>query len=249
MERLLEDVKKIAGLMEKSRYTVVLSGAGISTEGSGPDFQNPDSALWKMVAPSDFTIHRFENDPEAFYEAGAPYFDLLEEAEPNEVHIVLAELEKRGLVKMVITQNIDGLHQRAGSENVLEIHGTLRSASCVQCDYGVLLKDVLPETGKSTQPPQCPKCGEILKPDVVFSGEPPPPDFERAKEAVKRAELLIIVGSNMQTPPVDQLPVGGGDLVIINHVPTGYDGQARVVVNESAARVMRLLLEELDKRK
>ncbi len=249
MERLHEDVKKIADLLENSSYTVVITGAGISTEGSGPGFHSPDSGLLKMVAPSDFTIHRFENSPEAFYEAGAPYFDLMEKADPNEVHTSLAELEKRGLVKTVVTQNIDGLHQKAGSKNVLEIHGTLRSASCMECDYQAMLEDVLPETKESPQPPRCPKCGEVLKPDVVFSNEPPPPDFHRAKEELEKADLVIIVGSNMQTPPADRLPIGSANLVVVNHAPTGYDSQAGVVVNASTARVMRLLLEELDRRK
>lgn len=249
MKSLHEDIKKIADLIEQSRHTVVFTGAGISAERGLSDFLNPGSRLPTMLAPDEFTIQRFKKNPAAFYEAGVPYFDILEQIAPNEVHTGLAELEKRGLVKAIVTQNIDGLHQKAGSKNVLEIRGTLRTASCVQCDLTLAIEDVPADTEEKPLVPLCPECGEPLKPDVVLSGEPPPPDYHKAEEEIKQAELMIVVGSGLQSSPADQLPADRKNLVIINDTPTSYDQKAKVVINESPVRVIRLLLEELNNRR
>jgi len=244
----MEEVKQIADLLGQSSHTVVFTGAGILVDRGLPDFHSLSDRLPTMVAPDDFSIRRLEADPQAFYEAGVPYFDILERIEPNEVHNVLADLEKRGQVKAIVTQNIDGLHRKAGSKNVLEIHGTLRTASCVNCDLQLEIEDVLAVAGEKPLVPLCPDCGEPLKPDVVLSGEPPPPDYHKAFEEVKRADLVIIIGSNLKTSPADQLPVDNKNLVIINDTPTNYDRQAKIVTNENPIKVMMMLSEELDRR-
>ncbi len=248
MEELLDNIKKIAGLIENSSYTVILTGAGVSTESGVPDFRSPGSGLWTMLDPELFTIQGFKANPKAFYEAGAPFVRLLEKAGPNETHTVLAELERRGLVKAVITQNVDGLHQKGGSERVLEIHGTLSTASCIHCGRQVTIDEVAADVEEGLLPPLCVECGEPLKPDVVLFGEPLSPDYREAIEEAQKADLIIVIGSSMQVSPANQLPAFCENLVIINRTPTCYDQQAKVVINESTARVMRLLLEELDNR-
>ncbi len=245
MENLPEKIKMIAGLLRNSNYAVVLTGAGVSTESGIPDFRSPGSGLWTMLDPELFTIGGFKANPGAFYEAGAQFFRQIKEAEPNETHLVLAELERRGLIKTIITQNVDGLHQKGGAERVLEIHGTLNSASCIYCRRQVTIEEMVADVGEGLLPPLCVECGEPLKPDVVLFGEPLSPDYREAMEEAQRADLILVIGSGMQVSPANQLPSWCDNLVIINRVPTFYDQQARVVVNESAARVMRLILEEL----
>lgn len=164
------------------------------------------------------------------------------------MHSVLAELEKRGLVKAIITQNIDGLHQEAGSKKVLEIRGNLRSATCVHCDRKISIEDLLADAGEDSFLPVCSECGEPLKPDVVLIGEPPPPDYDKAKEEARRADLMIIIGSIMPFSPDNQLPADCKNIVVINRSTTFYDERARVVINDNPPKVMELLLEELNKR-
>ncbi len=248
MEELRNNIKKIADLVEQNSHTVVLTGAGVSTESGVPDFRSPGSGLWTMVNPELFTIEGFKANPKEFYESGMPFFKLLREAEPNETHTVLAELEERGLVKAIITQNVDGLHQKGGAERVLEIHGTLSTASCLHCGRQFTLDQVAADIEEGLLPPLCPDDGEPLKPDVVLFGEPLASDYLEALEEARKADLIIVLGSSMQVSPANELPSYGKRLVIINRTPTFYDQQAKVVVHESAARVMRLLKEELDNR-
>lgn len=249
MEDLSENVKKIAHLLEESNHAVVLTGAGVSTESGVPDFRRPGSGLWTMLDPELFTINGFRANPKAFYEGGASFFRLLQEAEPNEGHTVLAELERRGLVKAVITQNVDGLHQKGGSKKVLEIHGTLSSASCMHCSRQFSMEEVAADVEEGLLPPLCVDCGEPLKPDVVLFGEPLSPDYAEAIKEAQQADLIVVIGSSMQVSPANQLPAYSENLVIINRTPTFYDQQARVVINESTARTLRFLLDELDSRK
>ena len=246
-KELMDRIKKIADLLGQSSYTVVLTGAGVSTESGVPDFRSPGSGLWTMIDPELFTIQGFKANPKAFYEGGAPFVKMLDEAEPNESHTVLAELEKRGLVKAIITQNVDGLHQKGGSKQVLEIHGTLSSASCMHCGKQVSIEEVAADIEEGLIPPLCIDCGEPLKPDVVLFGEPLSPDYRQALEEANRADLIMVIGSSMQVSPANQIPALCDKLVIINRMATFYDNQAEVVINESASMVMRLLKDELDR--
>jgi len=249
LEQFSDKVKKVADLLQESNYTVIFTGAGVSTEHYSHNLGSPGRSLPVMVAPEDFTIGRFKDDPQSFYEEGEPFFSMIYQLEPNEVHTALAELEKRGLLKVVITENIDGLHKKAGSKRVLEIRGTLRSASCEECKRQVAIDDLLADAEKGSFLPVCPDCGEPLRPDVVFSDEPLPPDYYEAKDEAGRAELMVVIGSALEVSPDNQLPAECKNLVIINQNPTLYDQQAQVVINESPVKVMKLLLEELNNRK
>ncbi len=249
MEQLHEKVKEVADLLTESNNTVVFTGRGISSEDYDHNLSSPGKNLPVMVAPEDFTIQRFKDDPQSFYEEGEPFFSMIYQLEPNEVYTTLAEFEKRGLVKSIITDNIDGLHKKAGSRQVLEIRGTLRSASCTQCNRQVAVEDVLADAEEGKFLPLCPDCGEPLRPDVVFSDESLPPDFYTAKDEAKKAELMLIIGSTMEASPENQLPAECRNLVVINQAPTAYDQRAKVVINDNPKKVMKLLLEELNNRK
>ncbi len=248
MDQFQERIKKIADLLLEKSYPVVLSGAGVSTESGIPDFRSPVDGLWTVVDPELFTIQGFRARPEAFYRAGAPFFRQIIKAEPNPTHTGLAELEKRGLIKAVITQNVDGLHQKGGSEKVLEIHGTLSSASCSFCDQKMPTAEVLKEVENGVLPPRCLECGEVIRPDVVLFGEQLTTDYQLALREAQNADLVMVIGSSMEVAPANQIPALCENLIIINRTHTFYDRQALVTVSESTSYVLDRLLEELNSR-
>jgi NAD-dependent deacetylase len=217
---------------------VVLTGAGISTESGIPDFRSP-TGIWAQYDPMEYaTIDAFRRDPEKVWEFYAQRLGVLAEAEPNAGHLALAELERRGLVQAVVTQNIDGLHQRAGSREVIEVHGSIRSATCLECGT---------EAPLDRAAPRCPACGAIMKPGVVLFGELLPVEaMERAGELAHGAGLLLVVGSSLEVYPVAGLPdetlSAGGALAIVNRGPTPFDGQADVRVDAGAGETLSTLL-------
>ena len=178
---------KLAELIRHRQPCVVLTGAGISTESGIPDFRSP-TGIWARYDPMEYaTIGAFRRDPVKVWEFYALRFEVLTSAEPNAGHLALAELERRGLVSAIVTQNIDGLHLRAGSQDVVEVHGSIRSAVCLECGERVALEDVVAALRDAPAPP-CPRCGSILKPDVVMFGELLPEGaMERASELARAA--------------------------------------------------------------
>src|SRR5256714_9078080 len=157
-----ESVSTLATLLRERQPCVVLTGAGISTESGIPDFRSP-TGIWAQYDPMEYaTIDAFRRDPVKVWEFYGLRLDTLAKAEPNAGHLALAELERRGLVRAVVTQNIDGLHQRAGSREVIEVHGSIRTARCLACGEQTPLDRAMP---------RCPRCGEIMKPGVVMFGE------------------------------------------------------------------------------
>ncbi len=243
MEQLLEKVQKLAALLNNSSYAVILTGSGVSVKEDN-NLGSSGSGLWTMLNPDDFTILRYKENPNAFYEAGAPFFSMLEE-KPGESHIAIANLEKRGLVKTIITENIDGFHQDAGSKNVLEIFGTLRSTSCTSCEYTVETKKILDKV-KEGHLPTCPDCGQPLKPDVVLFGEPLKEDYERAKEEIEKSDLVMVIGTGINSPPTQKLLANNGNLIIINNDLTTQDNRAKEIIKESPHKVLKLLLDALN---
>jgi NAD-dependent deacetylase len=196
------------------------------------------------LIPNDFTINRFKENPNAFYEVGAPLFSILDDI-PGEAHRVIAELEKKGLIKTVITKNVDGFHQEAGSSNVLEIYGTLRSASCTSCEYKVETKEIV-DTVKKGALPKCPDCGQPLRPDVVLFGEPLAEDYHKAKHEVEKSDLVLVIGTGVITSPAKELLANSNSLVMINPDSTTQDSRAKVIINERPDKVLKLLLEALN---
>ena len=232
----------LAELIRGNRPCVVLTGAGVSTESGIPDFRSP-TGLWAKLDPLEYgSIDAFRADPLKVWSFYKPRVAMLTEAEPNPAHLALAELEHRGLVQAVVTQNIDLLHERAGSREVVEVHGSIRTATCPGCGGRYELEHVL-ELLAEADAPACPTCGEIVKPDVVFFGELLPPEaIDRAFELARGAALLLVVGSSLEVYPVAALPeetlAGGGRLAIVNRGRTPYDRRASMRIDGSAGEVL-----------
>ncbi|MDQ3725438.1 MAG: NAD-dependent protein deacylase, partial [Actinomycetota bacterium] len=197
-----------------------MTGAGVSVPSGIPDFRTPETGLWAKVDPMEVAhISVFEREPERFWSYYRPRFQALGGKEPNRAHEALAELERRGLIEGVITQNIDRLHRAAGSENVIEMHGSIETSSCRECGtaYGIdQVDDLFDERGVAV----CPACGGAIKPDVVLFGEFLPEEaMARATELAEGAELMLCVGSSLAVHPVAGLPqltlARGGKLAIV----------------------------------
>ncbi|MFZ5648891.1 MAG: SIR2 family NAD-dependent protein deacylase [Bacillota bacterium] len=245
---MMDKIHLLAGLLLASNRTMVLTGAGISTESGIPDFRGPDG-LWNKVDPMYvFSADTFVYRPEVFYKTGMPLLGTLQEAKPNAAHVVIGELEKAGLVWAVVTQNVDGLHQKAGSKMVYELHGHLRSATCMNCRH-VIPWEQLEEMVRSGQvPPRHQSCGGVFKPDAVFFGDPLPSDFYDCCREVSESELLIVVGSSLEVSPVNYLPGLCKKLVIINMGETTYDHRAYLKIEARAGEAFTLLADALRKK-
>jgi NAD-dependent protein deacetylase/lipoamidase len=245
-----KEIEALAALLRERQPCVVLTGAGISTESGIPDFRSP-TGIWAEYDPMEYaTIDAFRRDPVKVWEFYALRFEVLTRARPNAGHLALAELERRGLVEAVVTQNIDGLHERAGSRQVIEVHGSIRTAACLTCGERMLLADVVAALRDAPAPP-CPRCGAIVKPDVVMFGELLPAGaIERAVDLAEGAGFLLVVGSSLEVYPVAGLPEAtvsaGGSLAIVNRGPTPFDGLAAVRIDGGAGDVLSALVEEVD---
>jgi NAD-dependent deacetylase len=247
-------VARLAELVRESGPVVVLTGAGISTESGIPDFRSP-TGIWAEYDPQEYaTIDAFRTDPEKVWRFYSLRFAALTAAEPNAGHIALAELERAGLVRAVVTQNIDLLHERAGSSDVVEVHGSIRTSNCLRCGSRYPLADVL-RLLEAGDVPRCTVCGGVLKPDVVFFGELlPEAAIDRAYELARSARLLLVVGSGLEVWPVSLLPEetvqAGGRVAIVNRGPTTFDGRAVLKIDggagETLAALARRLLEGAD---
>jgi NAD-dependent deacetylase len=210
---------------------VALTGAGVSVPSGIPDFRTPETGLWANVDPIDVAhIDVFERDPARFWSYYRPRFQSLGDKRPNAAHEALAELERSGLVEGVITQNIDRLHGKAGSANVVEVHGSIETSSCRACaaSYGIEgVEALFDRDGVAI----CAACGGPVKPDVVLFGEMLPESaMQRAQAMAAGADLMLCVGSSLVVHPVAALPdltlANGGELAIVTQGPTPYDEAA-----------------------
>jgi NAD-dependent deacetylase len=230
-------------LIAENQPCVVLTGAGVSTESGIPDFRSP-GGLWAEFDPLDYgSIESFRADPVRVWRFYAPRFAALTDAEPNAAHRALAELESHGLVRAVVTQNIDLLHERAGSREVVEVHGSIRTSSCPACGVRWPLARVLELIEEGGGAPRCPSCEAVLKPDVVFFGELlPERALERATELARAARLLVVVGSSLEVHPVAGLPRetlhAEGKIAIVNRGATPFDSRATLRIDGSAGEAL-----------
>ena len=244
MDNFNAQINKAASLIQSAKHVIALTGAGISTPSGIPDFRSPVSGLWNQVSPMDVaSIIAFRQRPEDFYEWVRPLSKKILNAKPNAAHLALAELEKAGKLKTIITQNIDGLHQAAHSEHVLEVHGHTRSATCVRCykqhDATIIMTALM--NGDAV--PTCAACGGPLKPDVILFGEqlPVQPLFE-ARKAAAQADLILVVGSSLEVAPISELPHDaiqhGAKVIIVNYQETYLDDEATVVLHHEVTEVL-----------
>jgi len=239
-------IDALAALVRDHQPCVVLTGAGISTESGIPDFRSR-TGIWAQYDPMEYAhIDAFHRDPEKVWDFYGKRLAVLGDAEPNDGHRALAELEERGRVRAIVTQNIDQLHERAGSRALVEVHGSIRTSSCLVCGAVVPFDEV----AKLLPVPHCPACGAVLKPDVVMFGELlPAAQMVRAEQLAREAGLLLVVGSSLEVHPVAGLPLetlaNGGALAIVNRGTTPFDGRASLVIDGGAGETLRGLAQRL----
>jgi NAD-dependent deacetylase len=242
-------VERLAELVDARRPCVVLTGAGISTESGIPDFRSP-TGVWAQYDPMEYaTIDAFLEDPAKVWDFYGKRLAMLDGAQPNDGHRALAELEDRGWVSAIVTQNIDRLHERAGSRVLVEVHGSIRTSSCLACGAVVPFAEVV----ALLPVPGCPSCGRILKPDVVMFGELlPEAAIGSALHLAATAGLLLVVGSSLEVYPVAGLPLetlaAGGSLAIVNRGSTPFDSRASVTIDGGAGETLRALAGALAER-
>jgi len=232
--------------IKRSKHLVVFTGAGVSAESGIPTFRGPDG-LWRRYRAEDLaTTEAFARNPKLVWEWYAWRLRLIRDAEPNEAHKVIAWLEEQGIVKAVITQNVDGLHQRAGSKRVIELHGSIWRVRCVKCGYKRVLDDA-----PSDIPPRCPMCGGLLRPDVVWFGEQLPLDkLAEAYREARMADSILVVGTSGVVEPAGSIPLivteKGGVLINVNPEPNRYDPVATVNVRMTAVQFFKALKGSLE---
>jgi NAD-dependent deacetylase len=242
----------LARLVREARSAVALTGAGISVPSGIPDFRSPGSGLWENVNPMEVAhIDAWRADPERFWHFYGNRFQALEGKLPNGAHRALVELERRGRLDAVITQNIDMLHRRAGTRELIEVHGTIEHSSCLSCGAQYPLGEVRARLEQSpVSVPGC-DCGEPLKPDVVLFGEwLPEGALERAYELAAGADLLLCVGSSLEVHPIAQLPsvtrTNGGQVAIVTQGTTPFDSRAAVKLSGDVVEELEALVAALD---
>lgn len=237
-----------ARLIREAQRVVVLTGAGISTPSGIPDFRSVSTGLWSMVDPMEVaSIWGFRSHPHRFYEWLRPLVQQMLRASPNAAHRALAQLEQIGRLHVVVTQNIDNLHQVAGSNRVIELHGHLRTMTCLNCGHRHTTPPYLKAYLDHGMLPACTVCGSALKPDVILFGEPLPEDaILKAQEEALHSDLMIVVGSSLEVMPAADLPAlavrSGSRLILINLAPTLSDHLADVVIRGNVAEVLPKLL-------
>lgn len=241
----------MAELLRRSSSAVVLTGAGVSVPSGIPDFRTPGKGLWQKVDPMEVAhIDAFRRNPDRFWHFYGSRFATLDDKQPNPAHEAIAELERRGLIRGVITQNIDRLHRRAGSENVIEVHGSIEWSVCLECGARVGIADVLAQLHAGRGTPECGACVTPLKPDVVLFGELLPEEaMSEAYALAGEADLMIAVGSSLEVYPVASLPgvtlESGGRLVLVTQGPTPYDSEAEVKLSGDVVDELEAILEAL----
>jgi NAD-dependent deacetylase len=242
-----ESLEQAANLIREHRGFYALTGAGMSTESGIPDFRTPGKGIWEKVDPiATSSVEALNNNPRLFYEVGFARFAGITMAEPNPGHYALAELEKFGLLKGLVTQNIDGLHLRAGSKKVWEVHGHLRTAYCLGCKRRFPFEELVQQVELKRIPPMCDYCFHMLRPEVTLFGDPMPATFFEAWETLEiNCALMLVAGSSLVVYPVADLLRLAKKLIIINLEPTNYDSKADLVIRAKCGETLTDLLELL----
>ena len=245
-------IERSAELLVQSQLAVAFTGAGISTPSGIPDFRSPGTGLWSRGdIPRSGSIHGFVADPQTFYEWLRPLVQKILSTEPNPAHYALADLEARGYLQTVITQNADMLHQRAGTQHVLEVHGTLEKATCVHCYEVVPARELLDQFLIDSQVPRCKQCGGVMKPNIILVGEQLPARIMlAARKAARDCDVMIVAGTSLPGGPASRLPEianqSGARLIIVNRTPTLLDPVAEVVLHTDVAIALPALVQAVD---
>jgi len=242
----------LAELLAHARHAVVLTGAGASTESGIPDFRS-QGGMWERYDPMEVaSMATFLSDPARFWSFHRPRIDALSGVAPNDAHRALAELQRRGIVKAVITQNIDGLHAKAGSTDVIEVHGALDRGVCLRCDARVSIDELTARADAAGDGvPRCTRCGFQMKSAVILFGEQLPAEaISAAYDHAERADVMLVIGSSLLVAPVSGLPGivldRGGRLAILTESETPYDDRCAVRLHGRAGVQMSEVLAHLD---
>ena len=236
-------IARAADLLRQAECAVALTGAGVSTPSGIPDFRSRDSGLWDQADPfAVASISAFQRWPQDFYDWLRPLARLVEQAQPNPAHHALARLESADLLRAIITQNIDGLHQRAGSARVHEVHGHIREATCIRCYQAVSTDGLIGPFLDGGEMPHC-SCGGVLKPNVILIGEQlPMKAVTAALQDAAACDLMLVAGSSLEVVPAADLPSAavdhGSRVIIVNYEPTYLDETADVVIHHDVAEVL-----------
>ena len=250
---MLKQVRRAAALISFSRRTAALTGAGVSTESGIPDFRSPKSLLWERIHAYQFMPIEAYTDGDfhyidIFYRYWFPLLFPMIQSEPNVTHHFLAHLEAAGLLNGIVTQNTDGLHQKAGNEKVHEIHGNLAGGHCWRCNRKYAISFILEQIQKPAIPPVCTECGGIVGPDIVFAFERTPA-YDESLVLAEQVDLLLAFGSSLLVEHVREIVnktlEGGGRLIVINAQPTPFDDVADVVIHERLSTISSLIWEHL----
>jgi len=225
------DIKSLFEKITAARHLTALTGAGVSTLSGIRDFRGKDGLYNDMDAEKIFDISYFEKDPSFYYKAAASLIYNIDEKEPSVVHLVLADLERRGFLKALVTQNIDLLHMKAGSNRVIEIHGSPGIHYCLRCPGIRMPFEEAAALARSGELPKCPKCGRVLKPAITFFGEMLPAEALReAMDESQKSDLMLVLGTSLTVHPAASMPQytlrNGGEVVIVNNMPTPLDSFA-----------------------
>jgi len=251
-----ERIEKIAQWIINSRKMVIFTGAGLSTESGIPDFRSP-GGVWDRYNPEDFYFQNFiagEASREKYWQMATEMYGPMKKAQPNLAHLAIAEMEKLGKLDCVITQNIDGLHFKAGNseEKVIQLHGTAMHVTCLSCKKRYDRDDIQERIKQGQKAPRCDDCGGILKPATISFGQSMPE--KETQEAYRRSslsDLFIVIGSSLVVQPAASMPMiakqSGAKLVILNRDPTPSDDMADIVINGQAGPTMASILENVKK--
>jgi NAD-dependent deacetylase len=245
-----EEIRFAAELLCKAEYTVIVTGAGISTPSGIPDFRSEGTGLWSHDEPLEVaSLNTFRIHPEKFYAWFRPLATQIFDAKPNEAHLALARLEQKGRLNWIVTQNMDMLHQKAGSKNIIEMHGSLATLTCTQCFQKVDALPYLKPFVEQGLTPLCPDCGAVFKPDVILFGEQlPQKAWFDAQRASRACDLMIVAGSSLEVLPVAGLPMQaldrGAHLLIVNNSPTYLDVRADAVMHGDVVDIIPAIVQQ-----
>lgn len=250
-----DKLQRLIDLMDGARRIVVFSGAGISTESGIPDFRGP-GGVWEKFDPNEFHIDRFLASAESrrkYWRRNTEMYHAILAARPNPAHMAVARLAELGRLGAVITQNVDGLHQLAGTPDgdVIELHGSTRYVGCLSCGTRVPREDFQPRVGPHFDAPPCDRCGGLMKPATISFGQMLTPEsLRRASEETEACDLFIVIGSSLVVYPAAAFPLqaveGGARLAIVNREPTPHDPYAQVVLLGSAGELLGSAMSALD---
>jgi NAD-dependent deacetylase len=251
-----DQIEQVAGLILNAKRIVIFVGAGLSTESGIPDFRSP-GGVWDKYDPEDFYFQNFlssEASREKYWQMATEMYEAMRDAKPNQAHLAVAELEKLGKLDCLITQNIDGLHFKAGNspEKVLELHGTAMFVTCLSCNKRYERDAIQGRIAKGEKAPRCDECAGLLKPATISFGQSMPErETREAYERSATCDLFIVIGSSLVVQPAANMPVvahrNGAKLVIVNRDETACDDIADIMIRDQAGSVMSSVLEGVRK--